>query len=232
MFKYIKSYLEDKHISDDVIDYEYDTENECSYDPSCCDSICRCTVIINFNIISVRINNLINNIYKNIKNDNYTTKTIVIYCLDRLLRKRKLYDPGNWNYEISHGYYGDEIDGCFIDSKSKKELFDDLDILENKNNDDMIRYVLVIEYGYLLPILENCTFEMKKVPYNQITPGNKNHHNKIKNKILSSIYPTNSYKLPICICTQINPEEYKIIDGYHRYTAFKNQETVLILLAK
>lgn len=231
----VKAYLDGTYHRG-FVDVTYDDYRKCKEEKgeeNYCRGICRCTKIKNVQIQSIDINGIMNSIYTSI-NPNKSLLTqeqlIMLYCIDRIFRCRSLYASHCWDYKVSMGYYGEEFDGCFIKPDKLQELFKDLDNIGKLNKDDRIRYVLNLEYGYLLKSLEQSKFIAKKIPRNQIKLGNEDHYTKVKVQVLDT-YSPKVYKLPVCVCSQLNPNEYKIIDGYHRMAAHKDQENVMVILA-
>lgn len=141
-------------------DFDYSTETDCgAYG---CDSICRCSKIIDpkvektCNITSAIVG--IEKISAKSKRKrwySYVPTKMEAYCIDRLFRSYKLYDSTYYDVLVSHGYYGEEIVG--IDHDNFSDFFNDLDTMLNFTNDiDKIKLILTREYAFLLPEVENC----------------------------------------------------------------------------
>lgn len=142
-------------------DFDYSTETDCgAYG---CDSICRCSKIIDpvvektSNITSGIVQ--IEKISAKSKRKNwhsYVPTKIEAYCIDRLFRSYKLYDSTDYIVRVSNGYYGEEIVG--IDHANFSDFFNDLHTMLNFTNDiDKIKLILTREYAFLLPEIETCS---------------------------------------------------------------------------
>jgi hypothetical protein len=174
---------------------------------------CRCSKIVNAEVTSVDFNSVFDYISKEL--DAYCDvhskdKTFIDYCLHRILAIEKIYDPSLWEVNIVGGYYGQETDGGAFANKEK--ILNHCQELIKLSPSDRIRYVLNLEYGYLLPELEKCDFAIEKISTGYITNVNNGYH-----KIKIGTYNSKSYSLPIGIYLK-NNERYRLIDGWHRYT--------------
>jgi hypothetical protein len=80
--------------------YDSDREN-CN-----CGSICRCQRIINTKIKEINVFDVTKTIINNYKQK---LNEIDHYCINRVLTILKVWDPDNWDINVSSGYYGEEI---------------------------------------------------------------------------------------------------------------------------
>ena len=107
------------------------------------------TRIFDYKIVSIEIYDYIS----------YLTETlppILKYAVDRLFHAYRFYDKDNWELQIDYGYYGAEtILPIFTKMDDVKSH---LYTLKSITNDiDIIKYLLNVEYGYILPVLEKKT---------------------------------------------------------------------------
>ena len=215
-------------------EYDYDTEFRCEEAGCYEEGICRCGSIVNSYVKSVNLTTLTNEIYfqfipedkkvrkreKRISEILYGGETIDKYCIYRILVKNKVFIPDNWNVITCHGYYGDEIESVCVDThlltivnKQCEKLFT-LNTLSEK-----LKYVIELEYGYLLDDLKDCDFELISIYKNHIDLKklNQNHIKNVKMEDLGH-YSNDFYDLPRGI-VRGEIDNYKIVDGYHRIIA-------------
>lgn len=226
-------------------EYDYDSHRDC-YSHGCDDEgICRCSTIENAHIISVDVtkmvtdireeyfdnsqasirNSKINSVLGNITND------IDTYTIDRILRINGAYEPSNWEIQICGGYYGQEIDDIiledFVASKIEKQLEEAFEINDLTKR---IEYLLKLEYGYILPELKDCKYEVDTVLRDKIIFGSKNQHKKVATEKLSH-YSDKNYDSYRGIVIP-KDDEYRLIDGYHRCFASENMRVEVIKAIK
>ena len=237
MKKVKKEQIESNHLRDFLnqnfyyhgVDVDYE-RTQCG-GSSCdkCDGYSRCSRIISTRVESVDLASIMNS---------YTDETklseIETYCLDRILRIEKLYDKNSFEVNTCSGYYGDEVESVHIVSDVKQAIKNKLNEISNLSDVEKIKKVLEYEYGYLLDAIKDAkSVEIKEVPFDSIKIGNDSYHSKIKD---FEMYK--DYDGPIAVCDiiplglQKTSAMYKIIDGYHRYSAAKlnKKDTVKIIV--
>lgn len=211
-------------ISNDILtdDLKYLIKYDTHYSHNCetykCDYICRCGVLTSCDI-TIDVGSLLNLCEK------YSSGTDIEKYLDFWYLKNTI-KSNDFEYHSCSGYYGEEL--------SRINLIT-LDLsFNNLSISDKIRYLLTLEYKIIIGLLQpyftpEYTWEIKNVNISDvisnITP-NKNktieyyksihfHLNKV------SELEKNKYKnifVPLCI-PDIN--KYKVIDGHHRFLAWK-----------
>ena len=225
-------------------DYDYDTHTDC-YSHGCNDEgICRCETISNAHVTSVNISAMVSEIYDSINDSslsskrNNTINTILggvskeidIYTIDRILRINKAFEPSNWEVAVCPGYYGEEIDDVTLDSsvarKIENEINEALSIIElNKR----VEYLLKLEYGHILPELENRQYSVESIERDSVIFGSDEHYRKVNAKSLEH-YSDKNYD-GIRGIALIKKDGYRLIDGYHRCSSTENR-MVKLLIAK
>lgn len=207
-----------------------------------CDGYSRCRRIISTRVESVDFVSIMNS-YEN----ETELSEIEEYCLDRILRIEKLYDNDSFEVNTCRGYYGDEIESVHIVFDIKESIKNKLIEISALSDIDKIKKILEYEYGYLLDSIKDASsVEIKEVAFDSIKIGNESYHSKIKD---FEMYK--SYEGPIAICSSVNDnilrkhpslvsfnkkliesqDYYRIIDGYHRYSAAKlNKKDVVKII--
>jgi hypothetical protein len=188
------------------IDYTYDSSYPCSPD-GCGGGICRCEVLNN-----VRITDNVNpevisyNLVRSVDEG-----SIYHYCIERLLTLHKIYDVNAWEISVAYGYYGQEVNAVeFVNSNA---LLDDVKQIVEASDIDAIKFILNKEYGYLLPVIEDCTqATIETINLNTIYKNVNSYHKRV---VDCEFYMERT--LPMSIV--IGEDTYNIIDGWHRYIA-------------
>jgi len=202
-------------------DIDYDTDSNCSSEGCDEEGICRCSTIRNTRLKSVDSTSLQDALAK------LGSTPMQKYGVDRLLRHSDLNDPSNYDVGVSGGYYGEEIDGVWLNShildKTKKELIGFFDI---ENERARLFYCLEKEYGHILPSLKKVKkFRIKTISAKDINVGNKDHYRRLDIDLIESY---TDYNLPRVLVIK-EEDKYRLIDGYHRFAATKNSKILAIV---
>ena len=159
------------------LEYDYHTENYCEESGCYDEGICRCGIISCAFVTSVNLHNMTNHIYdsifdksksirrhKRIASILYGGELVDKYCIYRILSRYELYDKYLWNVEVIGGYYGEEIGNVTLPDELFKEISTKCsEVVELETLEDKLRYVLTLEYGYLLPEFEKSNFKIIKI---------------------------------------------------------------------
>lgn len=223
----------------------YDTTYPCN--DGCKDDYCRCGEIVNDQIENIDISKISNRIYTEIFGkldlqairDNKINEIlggissdINYYTIDRILRINRIWDINNccFNVKVSGGYYGQELDGVFLHSRIASKLEEQINYaLSLDTIRGRIEYLLYLEYGSILPTLENCEYEVKVIDKSDIKFGSEKHLNKVSKEDLHH-YNDRNYD-GIRGIVKFQEGLWRLIDGYHR-TYSTNGEKVKVLVAK
>lgn len=146
-------------------------------------------------------------------------KNINDYCLDRFIAKS--FNKDVVHFVIRDGYYGDEAQYSINDSfgDSLNEFIVKLNSNNGENDSSLIEEILILEYGYILPEIKNKSWRFANIDLDYINPAaGMKHVNKViiddyKDKVID-----NKYNLT-CVCQKNNINDYRLIDGYHRFAA-------------
>ena len=228
------------------IDFQYcvdlSTETYSDCESNGCDSICRCSTIINEEIRSVDMNLITLKLYDNFFDDSLETtrnlkiesiiygidKPFYLYSINRILVIKGLWKKENWKINISNGYYGEEIESVTIENKlaiKLQELIKESFSIKEKNK--IIEFLIKLEYGKLLPEMIGKKYREITIDKSDIVFGSK--INLIKTK-LSNLdhYSDDNYNNIRGIVIKRSDGKYRLIDGYNRcYATDKNKVSLL-----
>jgi hypothetical protein len=210
------------------VEVDYQNEYDCLNNG--CDSICRCSTIVNSEVVEVNVTKLSNLIYDKLFDDETILgkresklnqilygigKDINFYTIDRILRKYKIWEPQNYDIEICNGYYGEEIDGVFLFETIASKIEEQISIAFSiEDLSGRIEYLLGLEYGHLLPELQDCVYNIIEIDKNDINFGAIDHLSNVRKKELEH-YSDKNYQGIRGLVIPTN-DKYRLIDGYHR----------------
>ena len=196
------------------VEYEYDTVRNCS---DRCDPYCRCSTLTNLKVTSApNIITVVETLFKlKIKSE------ILAYCLDRLFRINKMDDPNSFSVWAENGYYGEEVGG--VDFNYKNELLKKIEKLLNTPDEKKIEFILLEEYGEILPKMKGLEYKIKTVSVDDIKLPNREYLVKINKEKVEAYKTQLTVDYPMCVCIK-DEQYYTLLDGYHRLTALKQLE--------
>lgn len=213
------------------IDYDSNSEQDENHYELCKDDYCRCSTMhpiiqsFDYKHISNRINEEFDIVNEKIK-----------YCVERICSTLTIED---FECHVCGGYYGEEMDGITIDNFDiLNKLEENIDIIVARKNklkkinissieDEKIRNILIMEYGYLLDDLKTSTFSVIEVDTKNIILPQEEHANNLNEDKVKS-YKNHS---GICGIVREKNGKYKVIDGYHRITANLNKSKIKVILS-
>ena len=224
-------------------DYNYHTEHSCESSGCYDEGICRCGQIEDTYVNSVNLSSLTREIYfqfipENVKSRKRETRISEIlyggpivdqYCIYRILVINKAFDTSYWEVNICGGYYGQEIDDVTIDASILFKINEQCEkLFQLETLSEKLRYVLELEYGFLLDDVKDCEFELISIYKNHIDfkKLNQNHINNVKMEDLSH-YNISNYDLPRGI-VRGEIDNYKVIDGFHRIIASDDKNSFVV----
>jgi uncharacterized protein YqkB len=223
---------------DFTYDLRYDYHNYTSCSESGCneEGICRCSTIEDAHVTSVNIPSMVNHIYANYFDDSISTKRnstinsilgsvskeIDIYTIDRILRINKVYDPSNWEVQVCGGYYGQEIDGVILEDVVAKKIENQLeDAFNIIDLTERIEFLLMLEYGNILPELKGLSYKITEVERDSIIFGSDAHYKNVLNEDLEHYSDKNYCSIRGIVISK--GDKYRLIDGYHRCSKSENR---------
>jgi hypothetical protein len=224
------------------VNYDYSDYRNC--DAYGCDDegICRCGTIENAHVLTVDIPSIVNEIYANHFDNSLATKRnstinsilggvskeIDIYTIDRILRINKAYEPTNWEVQVCGGYYGQEIDDIILEDsvaqKIENQINEALSIIDLTSR---IEYLLKLEYGNILPDLQNRQYSIETVERDSIIFGSDEHYRKVNTKNLDHYSDKNYHG--IRGIALVKDGKFRLIDGYHRSSTSENIKIQLLI---
>jgi hypothetical protein len=234
-------------------DYTYNTEYSCETYGCDQEGICRCGTIVDLEVTKIDLSYLTQEIYEQLipsdrksrKRDTklsqllYGGEIVDKYCIYRILSINKVYNPSLWEVNTTSGYYGDEIDGVHLDKPVLSKIESECQkLFELVSLSDKLRYVIELEYGYVLDDLQDCEFELISIYKNYIDfkKLNQNHIKMVKMEDLDH-YSIDNYDLPRGIVRGdssgwVPVDNYKIVDGFHRIIAAPDKKSFQVFCVK
>lgn len=214
-------------------DYDYD-RTSCTG----CTDYCRCTKIINLKLTNFTdYSKFLIDVLDSFKLDiPKPDKKFYLYAVERMFKFIGLDDLNAYEASSCGGYYGEETSNKVrIDPKQFTELQEFVELhLASLNKNDIIKALLVKEYGYVLDSLKEVKdWEIKTVPYKLIMFPNKNrfeYTTRVDTKLVAR-YRELDLDLPKGLAMLEGENTYRIIDGYHRLIASDTKDKVMLLVA-
>lgn len=205
-----------------IVDYDYN-RSACTCNAYENGDYCRCTTIEHAWVDNVNVNDVVNELYrKHCRTDSYIDK----YCFDRICYAFKIYDKYFYEVETCGGYYGEEVEGVYFEDEEK--IFNAYyEMLTLNTVLEKIQYCLKLEYGYLIDCVESATSAaIIEVSPDNIRPPQKEYFVKVDKNVIEEY---KDRKLPIAVCVR-DGNRYRLIDGYHRFVANKDRDSVEIII--
>jgi hypothetical protein len=196
----------------DVVEAEYETVRHCLTGNNSCvsEGICRCSTIENLKL-HYSHNEFVNNLTFGMSNE------ILIYCIDRIIRLAKI-NEDSFDANVQQYYYGEEIMGIYLNEETNKYVYDNISKLKSMSNVDRIKFVLNLEYLYLLDLFKDVTeTQIKEIDVSKII-FNEDY---VKRVDISKEQYDEKFNLPRAILLKVN-DCYRLIDGYHRVMKAKS----------
>lgn len=211
------------------VDYDYE-RSQCTCDAYERGDYCRCTTIDRAWVESINTKAVIKHLYERHGKE---SSEVNEYCFDRICVAFKIYDKDYYTVESCSGYYGEEIGGVYFENEEKVvEAYNE--VLKFSSNIEKIKYVLELEYGYLLDriacmkaaLIEEVSTEKIKLPQ-------KEYFVRLSKEVVEDY---KDRKLPIAVCIKNKDrfydafDTYTLVDGYHRFVANKERRTNKIIV--
>lgn len=226
------------------VNYDHDTIYSCQESGCDDEGICRCGRIENAHIISVNVPEMVSDILLNFYDNSISsarnskinsllggiTKEVDSYTIDRILRINGVFESSNWEIQTTSGYYGDEISDIILEDSVAQKIQDQIDFAFGITSlNGRIHYLLNLEYGFILPELLNCSFQVSSIERDKLIFGSHTQYSKVSKDVMEW-YSDKNYKSIRGIVIE-KKDQYRLIDGYHRCFASENK-LVKVLVAK
>jgi len=211
------SHIHRQGLSYSGVEYDYETHHDC--EAAGCGWICRCGKITRTWVESVNINEIVHYLC-----DKGLLK-IDRYCVDRILTINHIYDKDLWEITTRSGYYGEEISSVWIEDAIGEKCDNEIEEILSLEDDEKLRFVLVLEYGYLLDSLQNKKFKEICIDVKDISFGQEEYYKKVCQKTIDRY---KEYPLPRGIVVSDSNNRYRLIDGYNRCAAATGQIPVYL----
>ena len=222
--------------------YDYDAYRDCNAHGCDEEGICRCETLENAHVLTVDIPSIGNEIYNSIFDNSLSSKRnsainsilggvskeIDIYTIDRILRINKAYEPSNWEVQVCGGYYGQEIDDVLLENSIAQKIEDQInEALSIIDLTSRIEYLLMLEYGNILPALQGRQYSIETIERDSIIFGSDEHYRKVNTKSLDH-YSDKNYQ-GIRGIALFKDGKFRLIDGYHRSSTSENINIQLLI---
>jgi len=222
--------------------YDYNAYRDCGAHGCDEDGICRCETLENAHVVTVDIPSIGNEIYNSIFDNSLSskrnstinsmlggiTKEIDIYTIDRILRINKSYEPTSWEVQVCSGYYGQEIDDIILKESIAIKIEDQIDkAFDIINLTKRIEYLLMLEYGSILPTLKGIQYSIQNVERDSIIFGSDEHYRKVNTESID--YYSDKNYTGIRGIALVKDGRFRLIDGYHRSSTSENIKIRLLI---
>jgi len=211
------------------VEYDYD-RSACACDAYERGDYCRCTTIERAWVESINIKRVVDKLYTKYCKEHSEVNE---YCFERICVALKIYDKDYYEVESCGGYYGEEIDGVYFEDEEK--IFNSYNELLKLGSDiEKIKYVLELEYGYLLDRVNiKTSAKIEVVSTEKIKLPQQEYFMKLSKEVIEDY---KNRKLPVAVCIKEKDrfydafDRYILIDGYHRFIANKERKTNKIIV--
>lgn len=194
-----------------LAEIDYDTERNCF--EAGCDSICRCSRIVNATIRTMNVT------YSNFEFKKKNPKTdrmikhkisdIEAYCIGRLILAHGGRNVDSYEINTTQGYYDEE---AYVTFNNKIQLTEDVEKLVNMKKDiDKVFFVLEKEYSFIADIIKTCTnVDIINIKPSSIQPSTGSMMLKRQESYVFDIYEGD--------IVGIVKDGHLLVDGNHRYS--------------
>lgn len=149
------------------------------------------------------------------------------YAVERILCHTGVRKAENWSVEVSRGYYGEEVDGISLKSEVANDAYEHLATVFGLDDpDDLMKHILKVEYGYLLPVLEpKLRWSFEKWNKKAVIAANTDHFKRLDRDIVKSY--DEKYTGPRGVAVQGDGAP-RLLDGYHRFAGASDSVTLIV----
>jgi hypothetical protein len=166
------------------------------------------------------------------------TDPLEAYAIERFLRASNMYSLDLYTVESDRGYYGEETH-VNIGWSDCETLQDEVAALRELPLAKQIEKSLEMEFGYLLPSIENKQWEIIEVSVADLKLGNDEFYRPLDTKTVSHYATWKSREhpqrnLPFALVRPAADGKFLVVDGAHRVASAKRNglSRVSVLTAK
>lgn len=196
-----------------AVDYDY-SRTQCTGE---CSDYCRCTRIYDAHVTQIDLDAIVDSL-------KLDPQTILGYCIERLFHILKVWQKDAWYVSVQPGYYGEEIGGCSLDAPVAHKLMSHAKELIDLKDNKRVEKVLILEYGFLLEAAKKRKWSIEKLERKTVRVGQETYYRKID---ASFVYPQNKFPVGVCLCE--GDDQFRLIDGYHRFSASESETVPMIV---
>ena len=201
------------------IDYE-NGRHHCECGDDYC---CRCGTIENARIISLpSLEEIVLEAFKEDK-----LSLLKLYAIERVLSHAGISSKDAWEVRVCGGYYGEEIDGVYLDINPKllTKLNAEIQMIIEQDDQYAIPAALIFEYGHLLDRLIDREWSIIDLHTEDVVVPNQDYFRKVEMK--DWLFDYQNRTLPVCVLDS----SYRLVDGYHRFNANKDKKKITVVKA-
>lgn len=217
-FRSVKSSVQTLSQGDlrDHVSLDYDFSTNCS--AAGCTGVCRCGRICDLKLGELDIEDLV----KRYADENEREGEMDLYGTERILRRQRI-TSDDFEVSICNGYYGQEIDRVLLDPAKAKQADREVGQFFSLVGDttQQTQWLLVREYGYLLPQLQDLRFEIQEVPTSRLHFGAETHYHKLDSQQVKEYQRPSGLTIPRGVVVEADGR-FRVVDGYHRLSADKS----------
>jgi len=197
------------------LDIDYDTDE----DPDCKHNYCSCRTLVNIRVTNVDFQSILGKVILEID------PPIVAYAIDRILRIYKVYDRTKWTAEAESDYYGEVVGPVCLEGREAVQEAIDFVTTPGRHPEEIVEYLLALEYGHLLPGLKGLTWTIETVKAKEVLIPHADYMRKLS-VTGEQIYADWDGVVAVTVACGGG---YKLIDGYHRFTVNKKKEIQVLV---
>jgi hypothetical protein len=224
------------------IDLRYDVDVDYAEDFDCenygCTEggICRCSTIANAEVEDISPSALASCWKRSAPGP---LDALTLYGIERIISAAHL-SKHDFEVEVTGGYYGEEIGSVLLDINRAEEIEATVgEYFKQRNLTDQVEFLLINEYGQLLPQLQGARYQLEKIDTSRLHFAAKTHASNLRQSVVERYRREQSYPpfdagadRPLGV-VMFDHDHYRVIDGYHRLSAARQRQTpeVLVIVA-
>lgn len=201
-----------------------------------CSDMCRCGVITGVQWNGTEDQQILDVLFPDLtpwkkgESKDAARRRVDAYAYGRILSGLKL-NEDSLEWQAKSGYYGQELSQTRLRPEARyafsKQVNDYHQAVDNQPLSAAAEYMLVHEYGHLLPRLTGAHWELRSLPLHDIRRPSRRQAERVQSnpraaqysKIFSETSPTDAHSnIPLCMAEE-RDGRFTLLDGYHRTEA-------------